>query len=126
MIAMLRAAGVPARYVGSVVVRGDDVSFDDVFHRWVEFYLPGYGWVPADPSRGDKDDSRSRAAAFGWIENSLLVTTEGGGGSEFLGWGYNTGESYTTAGRAEVKVETIADWDSPRRETMSQGTAGAQ
>lgn len=112
MIAMLRAAGIPARYVGSVVVRGDDVSFDDVFHRWVEFYLPGSGWVPADPSRGDKPDPRSRAASFGWIENSLLVTTEGGGGSEFLGWGYNTGESYAVLGKAQVYMETIADWHS--------------
>lgn len=39
-IAMCGAAGLPARYVGALVVRGDDASLDYVFHRWVEVYLP--------------------------------------------------------------------------------------
>jgi|GEM_PF-183857 len=90
LISMLRAAGIPARYVGSVVVRGDDVSFDDVFHRWVEFYLPGYGWIPADASRGDKKTPRERAGSFGSISNRVFITTESGGGSEYLGWTYNS------------------------------------
>jgi DNA-binding beta-propeller fold protein YncE len=42
-ISMCRAAVLPARYVGSVALRGDDSSMDDVFHRWVEIYLPNYG-----------------------------------------------------------------------------------
>ncbi len=112
MISMLRAAGIPARYVGSVVVRKDDVSFDEVFHRWVEFYLPGYGWVPADPSRGDKETPRARADSFGHVENSLLVTTESGGGSEYLGWNYNVDERVQFRGRSHHTVETIADWES--------------
>ena len=49
-IAMCRAAGLPARYAGSVAVRSDDASYDNVFHRWVEIYLPRYGWIPVDPS----------------------------------------------------------------------------
>ncbi|MFQ6103252.1 MAG: transglutaminase domain-containing protein [Candidatus Glassbacteria bacterium] len=112
LISMLRAAGIPARYVGSVVVRGDDVSFDEVFHRWVEFYLPGYGWIPADASRGDKETSRDRAASFGWVKNSLLITTESGGGSEYIGWTYNVREDVRFTGRCEVSFETIAEWES--------------
>ena len=33
-IALCRAAGLPARYQGSIVARGDDASVDEAFHRW--------------------------------------------------------------------------------------------
>ncbi len=109
-IAMCRAAGVPARYAGSVVIRGDDASWDDVFHRWVEVYLPGYGWVPVDPSRGDVDQPAGRANSFGFLDNRFLITTVGGGGSEYLEWGYNANERWTSRGRCKVVVENFAEW----------------
>ena len=110
MISMCRAAGLPARYVGSLVVRRDEASYDDVFHRWVEVYLPGIGWVPVDPSRGDKPTELERADAFGKVTAHFLVTTEGGGGSELLGWNYNYNERYACKGRCRVEVEPIAEW----------------
>ncbi len=110
-IAMCRAMGIPARYAGSLVVRRDDASYDDVHHRWVEIYLPGYGWVPVDPSRGDKDTEAGRAEGFGLLEPNFLITTQGGGGSELLGWSYNANEGYTCAGRCKVDVEGIAEWE---------------
>jgi len=110
-IAMCRAAGLPARYVGSVVVRGDDASWDDVFHRWVEIYLPNYGWVPVDPSGGDKESPRDQALGFGALQNRFLITTESGGGSETLGWTYNSNEFYTTEPQTKVVIETIAEWE---------------
>jgi len=111
MIAMCRAAGLPARYVGSLVVRRDRASWDDVFHRWVEIYLPGYGWIPVDPSRGDKPSQAERADAFGGLEDDFLVTTIGGGASEWLDWNYNYNERYTCRGRCRVEVEPIAEWE---------------
>lgn len=57
-ISLCRAAGLPARYVGSLVVRNDDASLDDVFHRWPEVFLPHYGWIPIDPQGGDKPSPR--------------------------------------------------------------------
>jgi len=110
-IAMCRAAGLPARYVGSVVVRGDDASMDDVFHRWVEVYLPNYGWVPVDPSGGDQDLPRDQANYFGHLANRFLITTESGGGSGTMGWTYNTNEAYTTDPQTKVEIETIAEWE---------------
>jgi transglutaminase-like putative cysteine protease len=110
-IAMCRAAGLPARYVGSVVLRKDDASYDDVFHRWVEVYLPGAGWLPVDPSRGDKPGEAARADAFGHLEAAFLVTTRGGGGSRFLTWKYNADETWVCRGRCNVAVETIAEWE---------------
>jgi len=110
-IALCRASGLPARYAGSVVVRGDDASLDNVFHRWVEVYLPNYGWIPVDPSAGDTPSSRGQARAFGHLSNRFLITTLGGGGSKYLGWNYNFQERWTSQGKCKVHVESIAEWE---------------
>jgi transglutaminase-like putative cysteine protease len=109
-IAMCRAAGLPARYVGSIAVRGDDASWDDVYHRWVEVYLPNYGWFPVDPSGGDSRWPSGRADAFGYVQNRFLITTAGGGGSEYLEWSYNSNERWTSKGRCKVAVEAFGEW----------------
>jgi len=109
-IAMCRAAGIPARYAGAVTVRGDDASYDDVFHRWVEVYLPGYGWIPVDPSGGDSEWPANRAKAFGFLDNRFLITTVGGGGSEFLEWSYNANERWTSRGRCKIVSENFGEW----------------
>jgi protein-glutamine gamma-glutamyltransferase len=56
MTVMLRAVGVPARYVtgflpgeyndvgGDYIIRGSDA------HAWVEVYFEGYGWITFDPT----------------------------------------------------------------------------
>ncbi|MDZ7315317.1 MAG: SMP-30/gluconolactonase/LRE family protein [candidate division KSB1 bacterium] len=110
-IAMCRASGLPARYVGSVVTRGEEASFDYIYHRWVEVYLPNVGWVPVDPSGGDQDSPRTQARFFGHLENRFLITTESGGGSEYLKWDYNTSETWQADGRVQLRMEMIADWD---------------
>lgn len=110
-IAMCRAAGIPARYVGSVVVRGDEASMDDVFHRWVEVYLPGYGWIPVDPSGGDEVLPADQADSFGALSNRFYITTQSGGGSETMGWTYNCNEFYTTAPKTNVVIEYFGDWE---------------
>ncbi len=110
-IAMARAAGLPARYVGSVVVRGDDASLDDVFHRWVEVYFPGYGWVPVDPSGGDQPSPRAQALYFGHLRNRFLITTQSGGGSEYMGWTYNMAEKLVTDPRTKVEIDAYAEWE---------------
>ena len=109
-IAMCRAAGVPARYVGSVVVRGDDASTDDVFHRWAEVYLPNYGWVPFDPSGGDNPWPRDQANYIGHLSNRYLITTQSGGGSDTMQWTYNSNSFYTSEPKAFVIFDKFADW----------------
>lgn len=110
-IAMCRAAGIPARYVGSVVVRGEDASMDDVFHRWAEVYLPGYGWIPVDGSRGDREWPRDQAMAIGHLYKGLLITTQSGGGSETMEWTYNSNRFYSTEPKTYVNFEHFADWE---------------
>ena len=46
-LAMLRALGIPARYVSGLLTRQPGET-----HAWVEFLHPHLGWLPADPTRG--------------------------------------------------------------------------
>jgi sugar lactone lactonase YvrE len=124
-IAMCRAAGIPARYQGSISVRGDDASIDEAFHRWAEIYLPGYGWIPVDANRGDKESAADQARGFGTLKNSLLITTQGGGGSEYLHWGYNSYSSYKARGYCNVEENTDGFWEPlPEDEKTESESAG--
>jgi transglutaminase-like putative cysteine protease len=109
-IALCRAAGLPARYQGSIVVRGDDASVDDAFHRWAEIYLPNYGWIPVDASRGAKSPA-DQARGIGELSNRFLITTHGGGDSEYLWWGYNAYAKYKTTGYAKVEEDNYGLWE---------------
>jgi len=69
MVAMLRAEGVPARFVtgytpgervdDEFVVRG----FDS--HAWVQVYVPDEGWVQFDPTPADPRESAEQARLTG-------------------------------------------------------------
>jgi len=109
-ISMCRAAGLPARYVGSIVQRGQLFAMDDVFHRWVEVYLPKYGWVPVDPSGGDQTSPAAQARYFGYLGNRFLITTQSGGGSEYLDWQYNSNVYHTSTPKTYVVHEYFGDW----------------
>lgn len=57
--AMLRAIGIPARYVEGYVVGKDSFGSDgwasvsaDQAHSWAEIWLPGIGWIPVDSTPG--------------------------------------------------------------------------
>jgi len=45
--AILRAKGIPTRYVVGFVKSGNE--FEP--HGWIEFYTKNYGWLPADPTK---------------------------------------------------------------------------
>jgi transglutaminase-like putative cysteine protease len=51
-IAVTRALGVPARYVGGYFRRGDDVPMHDAGHAWAEAHVPDLGWVGFDAANG--------------------------------------------------------------------------
>lgn len=50
-VALARSVGVPAREIfGIRMAKGKEADITKAQHCWAEFYMPGYGWVPVDPS----------------------------------------------------------------------------
>jgi transglutaminase-like putative cysteine protease len=64
-VALCRASGIPARPVVGRWAR----SVKNDWHVWAEFFLPGYGWVPADPTVEDS----SGGNYFGHLDNQRLI-----------------------------------------------------
>ncbi|MCD6346637.1 MAG: hypothetical protein J7L96_04375 [Bacteroidales bacterium] len=110
-ISLCRAAGLPTRYVGSTWDRSELAYMDDVYHRWVEVYLPNYGWIPTDPTHGDRVLPRDQAFPIGLVRKEALITTQSGGGSSTMEWTYNSNESYTTEPKTNINITHYADWD---------------
>jgi hypothetical protein len=110
-IALCKAAGLPTRYVGSTWDRKEYAYMDDVYHRWVEVYLPNYGWIPTDPTHGDRQLPRDQAYPIGLVRNSALITTQSGGGSKTMGWTYNSNVEYITEPKTNLNITHFADWD---------------
>lgn len=61
MTVMLRAEGIPARYVTGFLggeyndLAGDYIVRESDAHAWVEIYFPGYGWITFDPTPAGND-----------------------------------------------------------------------
>ncbi|MBM4157532.1 MAG: transglutaminase [Ignavibacteria bacterium] len=110
-IALCKASGLPTRYVGSTWIRKDKASMDDVYHRWVEVYLPNYGWIPTDPTHGDRESPRDQAFPIGYVSNSALITTQSGGGSSTMEWTYNSNINYTAEPKTNLNITHYADWE---------------
>jgi len=111
LVAMLRSAGIPTRYVGAMVNRGPDGGVDFVYHRWAEVWFgEPWGWVPVDANHGASDKPEVRGDAFGSLEGRYLVTTVSYGESEHLDWSYNHDVRYEVVGEARLESETVAVW----------------
>jgi transglutaminase-like putative cysteine protease len=53
MIALSRAAGIPARYLEGALYLDEPIDeMAKIEHAWLEIYLPGVGWTPMDPTLG--------------------------------------------------------------------------
>jgi transglutaminase-like putative cysteine protease/streptogramin lyase len=113
MIALCRALGVPIRYVGAVSRRGDDASYDDVYHRWTEVYLPPYGWIPFDANKGDRGEGTKpgqKVLGIGNVDARYIINTENGGGDKYLWFGYNYGFTWTSQGKCRIHEESYGMW----------------
>lgn len=94
-VALARAAGVPAREVFGLRLGNKtkhDITGD--YHCWAEFYLPGTGWVPVDPSdvrkimyvKGiDLDEAAPyQEYYFGTVDEHRVVLKKGGRGLQLI------------------------------------------
>ncbi|HHX74179.1 MAG TPA: transglutaminase domain-containing protein, partial [Firmicutes bacterium] len=73
-VALARAAGIPARVVYGYTDSGSKWPAEGAFslkgyrHAWVEYYLAGRGWVPADPTR-----STANKLYFGTLPHNRYI-----------------------------------------------------
>ncbi|MGB7317363.1 MAG: transglutaminase family protein [Planktotalea sp.] len=63
-IAVLRHAGVPARYISGYLMMDDRIN-QDATHAWAEAHIEGIGWVAFDISNGISPDERYVKLAVG-------------------------------------------------------------
>lgn len=74
MIALSRAAGIPARYMEGILFLGDTpAELARTEHAWLEVYLPGVGWTPMDPTLGRSSIFREQNFAA-YTPDHIIVT----------------------------------------------------
>jgi hypothetical protein len=84
LTACLRNVGIPARLI-SGFWQGDSWQGDDQWHIRVEFYLPGAGWLVADPTASHSfDPSGTFAYDFGFVPDANAFFAMDVGGAHIL------------------------------------------
>ncbi|MHA1409997.1 MAG: transglutaminase domain-containing protein [Candidatus Odinarchaeia archaeon] len=74
--ALCRAAGIPARWIQGETYsnKQTEEALGNIAHKWAEFYLEGYGWIPVDPTWG----AVRKGHYFGELDNDhIYITIEG-------------------------------------------------
>ncbi|MCR4304578.1 MAG: transglutaminase-like domain-containing protein [Gallionella sp.] len=119
-VSIARAAGVPAREVfGLRLGKKDDEDMTGGHHCWSEFYVPGYGWVPADAADvrkimlveelDIKDAQNHIDYYFGGVDQYRIALARGGRGY-YLNPRQNDGPlNYFMYPYAEVNGKSL-DW----------------
>jgi transglutaminase-like putative cysteine protease len=78
-IALARSRGIPARLQMGLRVQpqneGKDV--DPGYRCWVEYFVPGYGWIPTDIVAGDAGGLAERQAYVSGLDDRRLWYCEG-------------------------------------------------
>lgn len=84
LIAVARAAGVPARYISGHLFRRDGQEAQPAAHAWAELWVPDLGWVAFDPTNGICADAAyvRVAAGLDYADAAPIVGARRGGGRE--------------------------------------------
>lgn len=85
---LCRAVGVPAREMFGVRMNAVDITGNQ--HCWAEFYLPGTGWVAADPA-----DVLKAVLKGGWTKDQAETKEK----AEYFWGGYDSERVELSAGR---------------------------
>jgi len=82
-VALIRSAGIPARYVEGYTVSSDDLENDGWInipdsraHAWTEIYLSGIGWVPVEATPGVQNGIIDHQAATGVTDDEAVNEPE--------------------------------------------------
>ena len=70
-VTLCRISGIPARWQSGWVTKPKDWNM----HDWSEFYTPGFGWLPADPSVGRRKSKTPavRDYMFGHLDAYRMI-----------------------------------------------------
>jgi transglutaminase-like putative cysteine protease len=103
MIALSRAAGIPARYIEGLIYNppGNEALARQE-HAWLEIFLPGIGWTPMDPTMGRSPGNRD--FYFGKLPPDHIIVSRGRNPSSLRGASYWT-YIYWPGDSAEIKIE---------------------
>jgi transglutaminase-like putative cysteine protease len=113
MIALSRAADIPARYLEGVLFLGEtSAELARTEHAWLEVYLPGTGWTPMDPTLGRSPLLRDQY--FAAYTPDHIIVTQGRHPSALRGRSYWThlywpGDSTTIRVEGEWKIEPVEE-----------------
>lgn len=87
MIALSRAAGIPARYYEGILYLADKPEgIAQTEHAWLDVYLPGVGWAAMDPTLGRS--SINREGYFAHHTPDHIIVTVGRNPSTLRGASY--------------------------------------
>jgi len=78
-IALARARGIPARLQMGYRLREPNAGkeVDPGYRCWTEYFVPGYGWVPADIVEADDPHGLGRTRWFSGLTARRLWLNEG-------------------------------------------------
>jgi transglutaminase-like putative cysteine protease len=103
MIALSRAAGIPARYLeGVLFLEPDTQALVRTEHAWLEVFLPNIGWTPMDPTLGRALLFRDKYFAANNPDH--IIVTRGRNPSALRGGSYYS-HIYWPGPSAEIKIE---------------------
>jgi hypothetical protein len=107
MMALSRAAGIPARYVEGLRYSPEEEEGRNLQeHAWLEVFLPGIGWTPMDPTRGRS--SITRDEFFGQFPSDHIIVSYGRSPSTLRGASYFT-YLYWPGNSTEIVIDQ-AEW----------------
>jgi transglutaminase-like putative cysteine protease len=108
LIALCRAAGIPARYLEGLNYRGLNSQVEArMEHAWTEIFLPGIGWVPVDPTLGREEITREHY--FAQLPADHIIVTIGRHPSTLRGHSYFT-HLYWGGDQAVIEIQNYG-WE---------------
>jgi len=119
-IALARARGIPARLQMGYRLRetNEGREVDPGYRCWAEYFVPGYGWVPADIVEADDPKGLGRTRWFSGLTERRLWLNEG---REF-----DLAGRSVTSHRVNTMVIGYAEIDGVEARVLPEGDKAAQ